>query len=195
MDEHLTAHTHGATPVHADVHHEETDINVRAVLIGSAIFVVFTILMLLMLWGTYEGFLAIDRRLDPEAVSAIPAAADEQDFVYGNIPKNKPEFTDHWSAPVEYLEKFRKSEDEILTRYGESATAGMVRVPIEDAKDLALRRGYPVRSEASRALSDLEMQGWSRPSWVDPRSGVQPQTEIPEDSLIGEAMEEAEAHQ
>lgn len=196
MDEHLAAHDqHGPTPVHVDVHHEETDINVRAVLIGSAIFIVFSILSLLMLWGTYELFLRVDRKFDPEAVSAVPAAADQQDFVYGNVPRNKPAFTDHWAVPVEVLERFRTTELEILERYAESGTAGAVRVPIEEAKDLALRRGYPVRSDAAEALSEMRSLGWELPSWAGITVGAAPETSPEPDTLMGEAIEQAEEQQ
>ncbi|MBW3565355.1 MAG: hypothetical protein KY459_11575 [Acidobacteria bacterium] len=193
MDEHLQAHDqHGPTPVHVDVHHEETDINVRAVLIGSAIFIVFSILMLLLLWGTYELFLRVDRKFDPEAVSAIPAAADRQDFVYGNVPADKPDFTNHWTVPIEELDQFRKSELEILERYGESGTAGVVRVPIEAAKDLALRRGYPVRTDAAEAMSEVRALGAELPEWASSGVGAAPQTSPEPDTLMGEAIERAE---
>lgn len=196
MDEHLSAHDHrGSTPVHVDVHHEETDINVRAVLIGSAIFIVFSILTLLMLWGTYELFLRVDRKFDPEAVSAIPAAADQQDFVYGNVPTNKPGFTDHWAVPVEELDRFRRSELEILERYDESGTAGVVRVPIEAAKDLALRRGYPVRTDAAEALSEMRRLGRDLPAWAVTSVGAAPETSPEPDTLMGEAIEQAEEEQ
>jgi hypothetical protein len=46
------------------------------------------------------------------------------------------------------LEEFRKREDQSLTTYGwVDQNAGVVRIPIDRAKDLALERGFPVRGK------------------------------------------------
>ena len=46
------------------------------------------------------------------------------------------------------LEGFRTHEDEMLRTYGwVDKNAGVVRIPIDKAKDLAIERGFPVRSK------------------------------------------------
>ena len=50
------------------------------------------------------------------------------------------------------LKAFREHEHEVLTTYGwADKSAGVVRIPIDRAKDLLLERGLPVRgTEAAR---------------------------------------------
>jgi len=46
------------------------------------------------------------------------------------------------------LEEFRQKEDQTLDTYGwVDQNAGVVRIPIERAKELALERGFPVRGQ------------------------------------------------
>lgn len=46
------------------------------------------------------------------------------------------------------LDEFRKREDRTLQTYGwVDQNAGLVRIPIDRAKDLALERGFPVRGK------------------------------------------------
>jgi hypothetical protein len=122
------------------VHHEESDINVRLVLIGAAISVVFAILMHVGLWGMYVGFRAISRSLDPEQSSRVAAPRVD--------PNVTPEFIVHWSEPARYLENIRNEESLILDSYGwVEREEGIVRVPIAIAMEMAVDRGFPTRRE------------------------------------------------
>jgi len=49
------------------------------------------------------------------------------------------------------LKAFREHEHEILTTYGwADKSAGVVRIPIDRAKDLLIERGLPVRGAETR---------------------------------------------
>jgi hypothetical protein len=53
--------------------------------------------------------------------------------------------------PREDLRQFREQEDAILNSYGwVDRPAGVVRIPIEDAMKLMLRRGLPSRSQKEK---------------------------------------------
>lgn len=128
---------HHVEPDNPDVHHEESDINVRAALIGIAIFIVFAVIMHFGLWGMFVGFRKIDRSLDPEPVTRIETPAPSGE---GN------EFTSHWWEPAEYLEQIREQDRRILEEYGwVNRPAGKVHVPIEVGMAMALERGFATR--------------------------------------------------
>jgi hypothetical protein len=137
MVEHTTDHHDTDNP---SVHHEESDINVRLVLIGAAIAVVLAVVMHVGLWGMYVGFRALSRSLDPASPSRVAEPRVDRD-----VP---PEFITHWSEPARYLENIRNQETAFMDSYGWiSPDEGVVRVPIGVAMELALTRGYPTRRE------------------------------------------------
>jgi hypothetical protein len=54
------------------------------------------------------------------------------------------------------LQKFRDEEDHLLTSYGwVDQNAGVVRLPIDRAKELLLERGLPARGEAPKAAEPV----------------------------------------
>lgn len=147
-------------PVHPSVHHEERDINVRAVMWGTALFVVLTVIMLIGLWGLFIGFRWIDRSLDPEKVSAVAEDANEISLLEGADPE-VPLFIEDWVIGVERRIEREHAEEKVLTEWGwVDEGSGRVRLPIEQAKALALQRGYAVRDQAVPA------DGMEQPSWM-----------------------------
>lgn len=121
-----------------EVHHEESDINVRAVMVGIVIVAVLAVIMHVGLWGMYVLFRKIDRSFDPTPATAItePATSAAMDS----------DFTVHWSEPAKYLEVIREDNRKILEEYGwVNRAAGKVHVPIEVGMQMALERGYPTR--------------------------------------------------
>src|SRR2546422_915423 len=58
----------------------------------------------------------------------------------------------HENSPAIDIEKFRAQETQSLNSYGwVDSKAGVVRIPIEDAKKLLLQRGLPVREQAGES--------------------------------------------
>jgi hypothetical protein len=74
-------------------------------------------------------------------------------------------------APAEDLKRLREREEVQLTTYGWiNRTAGVVRIPVEQAMELVLKRGLPVRQEGgSNQLgpSSYELQQ-KRPQFTEP---------------------------
>jgi len=77
-------------------------------------------------------------------------------------------------SPPADLEAFRAGEETDLTTYGwVNKTAGVVRIPIDQAMDLLLQKGLPMRSvtnEVKAGRSSLELQQ-QRPLQAEPERG------------------------
>jgi len=119
-----------------EVHHEESDVNIRAIfgfgagLIAVAIVVHVAILLL---------FNFFDSRARQQTAAAYPLAAAQQEERRPPEPRLQTE-------PREDLAALRTREDETLSSYGwVDRNAGVVRIPIDRAMELTLQRGLPAR--------------------------------------------------
>ena len=119
-----------------EVHHEESDVDIRAIFAFGAglmavAFVVF--LMIYVLFGFFDG----RERMTVPAEYPLAAQAPK-------VPP-EPRLQEH---PREDLRELRAREDEILTSYGwVDKNAGIVRIPIDAAMKLTLERGLPARQQ------------------------------------------------
>ena len=120
-----------------EVHHEESDVNIRAIfgfgagLIAVAIVVHVAILLL---------FNFFDSRAKQQAVATYPLAAAQEE----RLPPEPRLQTE----PREDLAALRAREDQTLRSYGwVDRNAGVVRIPIDRAMELTLQRGLPARQE------------------------------------------------
>src|SRR5688572_5998109 len=142
-----------------ETHHESSDVNVRALLWFMVIFVAFAVLTHVVLFALFKGFAKMERRGTP-ALTSLPRPADMA------VPKNQPLLEPFPTkvgdrvmqpvsdTPVTHLADMRKAENDALSTYGwVDQQKGIVRVPIEVAKQIALQRGYPVASQSSTVLS------------------------------------------
>lgn len=142
---------------HADVHHEEHDINVRAVLWFAVAFVVTGIVIHVALWFLYKGFAELERRRTDPPVTLVVRTERElppqprlQPF-----PEEVPEWAGvqqraSFRTPVDDMVKLRALENRQLTSYGwVDPEQTRVRIPIERAMELTIQRGLPVRSDTS----------------------------------------------
>ena len=138
---------------HDRVHHEEHDINVRAVLWFAVAFVVTGIVVHLALWFLYKGFAAIEReRTEPPVTLVanpqreIPPSPRLQPF-----PERAPEWAGVqqralFKTPVDDMEDLRAWENRMLTSYGfADDQQERLRIPIDRAMELVVQRGLPVR--------------------------------------------------
>jgi hypothetical protein len=137
-------HPHaGGTPQepttdNVEVHHEESDVNIRAIFGFGAALVLVAIVVHLAIWGLFRFF---DSRAAPQPAAVYPLAAGQED----RLPP-EPRLQ---TAPREDLAALRTREDEILRTYGwVDRNGGVVRIPIERAMELTLQRGLPARQEA-----------------------------------------------
>jgi hypothetical protein len=118
-----------------EVRHEESDVNVRGVLgFGAGLFVA-AVLIHFMVWLL---FLYFSGREAARVPSEYPLAAGQET----RVPP-EPRLQTH---PREDLLALRAREDAVLNSYGwVDKTAGVVRIPIDEAIKLTVQRGLPVR--------------------------------------------------
>jgi hypothetical protein len=119
------------------VHHEETDVNIRAIFgFGGALLVV-AIVVHFAVWGLFRYF---DARETLEHGPSSPLATDE-----ARLPP-EPRLQ---VAPREEAAEFKLREDAILTGYSwVNRETGTVRIPIAEAMRMTVQKGLPVRETA-----------------------------------------------
>jgi hypothetical protein len=121
------------------VHHETSDVNVRGILIfGLGLFATAAAIHVLV-WLL---FLYFTGREATRGATSYPLAADQQTRV---PPEPRLQ-----TNPREDLRLLREQEDAILNSYGWiDRSGGIVRIPIEQAMRLTVRRGLPARPAAT----------------------------------------------
>jgi hypothetical protein len=127
-----------------EIHHETSDVNVRAILIFLAAFVVVMVIVYLVLWGMF-------RVLESKAVVRDPAPVSLVDPGKPRVPP-EPRLQVLGKNPVVEMRALREMEEKVLTTYGiADPKTGAVRIPINDAMRIALQRGFPVRAQVPAA--------------------------------------------
>lgn len=139
------ASMHSTHAVDADdhdetVHHEDTDIDIRAVFVAAVALTVMAAFCYVAVWGT---FTVLSNREDAaSAVREYPLARDQED--------RQPPEPRLQTAPKQDLRDLRADEQLRLQNYRwVDRTSGVVRIPIEDAMRLTLQRGLPARGPAA----------------------------------------------
>jgi hypothetical protein len=116
------------------VHHEESDVNSRAIFGFGAALLVGGIVILFAVWVL---FVYLDGRETSRSAAASPLASTEV---------RQPPEPRLQVAPREDAARFRAEDDAILNGYSwVDRTAGTVRIPIADAMKLTLQKGLPAR--------------------------------------------------
>ncbi len=158
-DQHPSKHTYSGDVVNVETHHEETDVNVRALIWFMVIFIVFAAVTHFGLFMLFRFYRNIERGAAanaPISAVAMPRGADVppaprlQPFP-NRMPNNDVMPPTH-STPVVDMADMRASEDQRLETYGwVDKQHGVVHIPIEQAKKLALQSGaYPLSSETPK---------------------------------------------
>lgn len=138
----MSAHPHDAHPhgslANQDVHHEESDINVRAILWFVAILTGITVAIQVAMIGMFKGLNWYETRTQPYVTPLARGAAQATDFPEPRLQ------TTPWSD----LQTFRTEQQQYLNSYGwVDEKLGVARIPIARAKEMLLQRGLPVRPE------------------------------------------------
>src|SRR5262245_34451957 len=119
-----------------DLHHEETDINARAVLWFGAGLVAIAVVIHLSIWLLFQTY----NRQEAQSTPPQPLAAEQP----GEPPEPRLQTT-----PRLDLKALRAEEAGVLENYAwVDRSAGIVRIPINEAMKLVLQRGLPVRDAA-----------------------------------------------
>lgn len=135
MEHNSGHHEAGHSSVHA---HEKTDAGVHAAGILGGAFVI------LLVFGLVTGYLAFRFFNAPESVGP-PASPLTSARVLPNGPRLQ--INAHEDL-LEYMQRQQRA----LTTYGwVDQKAGVVRVPIDQAMDMVLKNGLPVRGAATPA--------------------------------------------
>jgi hypothetical protein len=115
-------------------HHEESDVNIRAIFLFTAGLVAVAVVVHLAVWGL---FVLFERRETARAPEFPMAVASEP-----RVPP-APRLQER---PREEFQEHRLQEDAILNGYTwVNREAGLVRIPIAEAMRLTVERGLPVR--------------------------------------------------
>jgi hypothetical protein len=133
--------------------HEHRDINVRAIFGFLITLMVVAILIQFALFGMFKYLRGSYKSLDPEPNPMLsgqrqaPQADPIRDFPQ---PRLQPD-------PVRDLNKMRVAEDKILNGppVWLDETAGVVRIPIDQAMQLTLQRGLPLTGGAAPQAMSL----------------------------------------
>ncbi len=115
-------------PVHEELHHEDKDINLRAIVIFSG---ALALLVAISALGLYQ---MMNLMLEAEARADRPLSMLREKAL-----KLPPEPRLQVNTRID-LRELHTHEDEILNSYG-MAPDGRVRIPIERAMDIVARRG------------------------------------------------------
>jgi hypothetical protein len=128
-------------PDRLDVHHEESDVDIRAIFRFAAGLVALAVVVYLAVWILF-GYLA--RREDrASAGRTYPLAAGQEDRL---PPEPRLQIN-----PRQDLKDLRAAEDELLKGYQwVDRNAGVVRIPIDEAMRLTLQRGLPSRQQVQQ---------------------------------------------
>jgi len=130
--------------VNAETHHEKSDVNVRALLWAVVIFIVFAAATHGLLYLQFHFFARHFRKEASQPLtmmtpaSTVPAAPRLQPFPSGELPPNA-------NTPATDMNEMRVAEEQAMTKPGwVDKQKGVVRLPIDVAKQLVVQRGLPV---------------------------------------------------
>jgi hypothetical protein len=179
-DSHGSGHHYSPEELHNyDVAHEESDINIRALIWSAVVLAGVCLTTAALMVGLFKVLEAQARTRDPKlSPLAMPAT------VMPPTTNTSPEFG---SAPEPRLltseptalRQLRTQEQETLHSYGwVNEQAGVARIPIDEAKKLLLERGLPVRPEPT---TDPRL-GTHAPAFGESSSGrtiTKPPAEMP----------------
>ena len=133
--------------VNPETHHERSDVNVRALLMFMAIFVVFAAISHFVLYGMFKYFALMARNRTAAPLTDVlrpPDAAIPQQPRLQPFPNRDPRgemMSPNATTPTVDMEDMRATEEQALHTPGwVDKQKGIVRVPIEVAKQLAVQR-------------------------------------------------------
>jgi len=119
----------------SEVHHETSDVNVSAIVVFVVVLVVTTVVI-------FGAVFAVYRYFGEQAARPVRSEYPLATTAMRRLPPEPRLQTD----PRDDLANLRRSEDEVLESYGWiDRSAGIVRIPVEQAMKLTAERGLPTR--------------------------------------------------
>ena len=138
-------------PMHnPDVAHEHSDVNVRTILMYGVGLLVVGVIVHILMWVLFAVFerqaAANDAQTSPLAAPAAAMPPTTTASPYFGTAAGPQLLTNEPAV----LQKQRATELEQLHGYGwVDQTAGVARIPIDEAKKLLVQRGLPAREDAA----------------------------------------------
>jgi len=132
---------HDEEIVNTETHHEESDVNVRALLWFVVIFIAFAVVMHIALYGMFRFFVTFERGRTNAPLTAMQRP---EDMDIPQTPRLQPfrmkeNDAPYNATPVVDMEEMRAHEQKVLDNYGwVDKQKGVVHIPIEDAKKMWL---------------------------------------------------------
>jgi hypothetical protein len=143
---------HLAATFNLETHHEESDVNVRALIWFIVIFVVFGVLTNLAVFGLFKFFVHLEHEKRPAPMTALSMSRDAnmpdeprlQPFP-GRDPASGRIVLPNANTPVTDMKDMRAAEDAALQGPPQwiDQQRGIVRIPIARAMTLIAQRGLP----------------------------------------------------
>ncbi|HEY2093039.1 MAG TPA: hypothetical protein VGJ81_14225 [Thermoanaerobaculia bacterium] len=142
-------HTYSGDVVNVETHHEESDVNVRALIWFMVAFIVFAAVMHVGVYLLYRFYRNMERGAAanaPMSAVAMPQDADVPPTPHlqpfpTRMPNNEV-VPPTRNTPVTDMADMRQSENERLATYGwVDKQHGIAHIPINEAKKLALQSG------------------------------------------------------
>jgi len=130
--------------VNPETRHEDSDVNVRALLWAVVIFIIFAFVTHAVLYLQFHAYAKHFRNESSQPLTmmarpaSVPPTPRLQPFPNDKVPPNA-------NTPLTDMADMRAAEDEALNKAGwVDKQKGVVRIPIETAKQLVVQRGLPV---------------------------------------------------
>ena len=128
-------HAGREAPSNGEVHHEESDVNIRGIFAFAAALIVSAVIIHVVVWVLFRYF---DTRLGREGTPQFPLAIARENRL---PPEPRLQVN-----PRQDLADLREKEQQTLDTYGwVDRNNGVVRIPIDEAIKLTLERGLPAR--------------------------------------------------
>ena len=171
----MSAHPHGSLE-NLDTAHEETDINIGAIVWFVVVLTAIVLASDVAMWGLFKGLAYYEAKHDPP-VSPL--------FLPAGRPLPAPGLQ---TTPWTDLKRYRAEAQLYLHSYGwVNEKAGVARIPIEKAKEMLLQQGLPVRPDVVDAVEGTHIAaggesngGRTLPAGQpDKSSGAAPQAPAP----------------
>ena len=152
------------------VAHEESDVKVGSVAWFTAGLAVLIVLTGVLMWGMFRFFARTEERKEPPPSSLTQEKKPES----GNPEEIFPE-PRLQKLPLQDLQRYRDEEKKKLTEYGwVDPNAGIVRIPVEEAKRKLVKQGLPYRqataSDEAVGQQDPKTNNGSKASTRTPSS-------------------------
>jgi hypothetical protein len=128
--------------VNPETHHEKSDVNVRALLWSVVIFIVFAALTHGLLYAQFHFYRKLfSKKNNPPPLTAVARPADAAVPAEPRLQPFTSTMPPYTSTPVTDMEQMRAAEEQALHTPGwVDRQRGIVRIPIDVAKQLAVQR-------------------------------------------------------